>query len=207
MHEALAARLRGGFVLDDAEFDTLYPDWARGLSRYHWTPVAVARHAAHWLVDRPGRRVLDVGSGVGKFAIIGALVTEGDFYGVEQRKYFLDTAQSVAGRLGASRATFLHGNMMAVDWKMFDAFYLYNPFVENLGLLQPIDETTDLRPEFYSTYVEFVRHQLVSAAIGSRVVTYHGFGGNMPSGYQRRARKRYRSDFLELWVKGGEPKT
>jgi SAM-dependent methyltransferase len=200
MPEVLADRLRRGLDLDDEAFDRLYPDWGRSLSRIHWTPVEAARHAAQMLVTRPGTRILDVGSGVGKFAIIGALVTEGVFYGVEQRLHFVETARAVAGQLGAERARFIHGNMMALDWRMFDAFYLYNPFLENLGILKPLDFTTKLTPALFTAYIEFVRQQLRNAPVGTRVVTYHGFGGDLPSNYRLQAQRRCASDFVELWV-------
>ena len=43
----------------------------------HWTPVHVARRAAQFLVTGPETRVLDVGSGPGKFCLVGALATQG----------------------------------------------------------------------------------------------------------------------------------
>jgi len=43
------------------------------------------------------------------------------------------------------------------------------------------------------------------ARVGTRVVTYHGFGGVMPDSYRLALRERCYSGLLELWVKtGGE---
>src|SRR5690349_287701 len=139
MPSTLGALLRRGHELDDDEFDEVYPDWGRRMSHVHWTPVAVARCAAQWLVARPGTRVLDVGSGVGKFAIVGSLVTEGVFYGIEQRKHLVDAAQAAARGLRAKSVHFLHGDMTTLDWQLFDAFYLYNPFQEDMRSLVPLD--------------------------------------------------------------------
>ena len=69
-------------------FDALYPPGIIALANRHWTPVAVARMAAQYLVSRPGEKILDIGSGVGKFCFVGAASTEGHFTGVEQREHF-----------------------------------------------------------------------------------------------------------------------
>ena len=204
MPKAIAARLRRGLDLDDDDFDRLYPDWGRRFSRLHWTPVAIARRAAQWLVARPGTRVLDVGAGVGKFALVGSLVTDGIFYGIEQRKHFVDAAQAVARGIGAKRAHFLHGNMMALDWGMFDAFYLYNPFLEDLESFEPRDNTSDVKRDFLGAYIDFVQQRLLRAPVGTRVVTFHGFGGDLPSCYQRQPQNAAAIEDLELWIRCAE---
>ena len=60
--------LRSNLILEDEAFNTIYPEEIRKLSRKHWTPVAVAKMAAEFLVVRPGIKVLDIGSGAGSFA-------------------------------------------------------------------------------------------------------------------------------------------
>ena len=77
--------LRNGELVSDEEFDLIYSDFARQLSSCQWTPVAVAFAAARLLVRDRVCKVLDVGSGVGKFCQIAASVAPGTFVGVEQR--------------------------------------------------------------------------------------------------------------------------
>lgn len=203
MPKAIAARLRRGLDLDDGEFDHLYPEWGRRLSTVHWTPVAIARRAAQWLVARPGTRVLDVGSGVGKFALIGSLVTDGVFYGIEQRRHFVDVAQAAARGMGAKRAHFLHGNMMTLDWGMFDAFYLYNPFFDDLHAFNPYTPTDHDKVNLTLAHVEFVQRHLLRARVGTRVVTYHGFGGVLPPCYQLYPQSGTPMEELKLWMRVG----
>jgi hypothetical protein len=147
-------------------------------------------------------RVLDVGAGVGKFCLVGALSMPGVFYGIEQRFHFVKTARETAARLGIPTARFLHGNMMAVEWQGFDGFYLYNPFAENLAsVTHPIDTTVDRDPTHFHAYVRFVRERLHRARRGTRVVTYHGFGGEMPPDYRLEREEESGTERIELWLK------
>ena len=77
----LFERVRTGTHVWNAQFDRLLPFYWRRLSIMHWTPVHVARRAAQLLVTGPKTRVLDVGSGPGKFCLVGAMATLGHFTG------------------------------------------------------------------------------------------------------------------------------
>lgn len=187
----------------DSVFDAVYPDWVRHLSKSHWTPFHVAVRAARLLVTSARTRILDVGSGAGKFCIIGALVTEGTFVGVEQRRGLVDVATQAARRYGVEeRISFMHANMTTIDWNEYDAFYLYNPFHEHTRRAQStIDSSIELAEHFRDRYVAFTRQQLKLAPAGTRVATYHGFGGRMPASYKCVRREGCGTDFVELWVK------
>ena len=197
-----------GRALDtDDDFDAVYPEWVRGHSQRHWTPVEVARLASELLVASPGARVLDVGSGAGKFCIVGALNTRlGRFHGIEQRADLVEAARDAARQHGVEpRAHFIHGDIMSIDWREFNAFYFYNPFAE------PIEEspgagassrgTIEVAVHLREHYVRFARAQLAAAAWGTRVVTYYGLGGQLPPGYQCVRREGRGTGFVELWVK------
>ena len=85
-HRALAIReaLERRAAVSDAELDQVFPEELRERSHLHWTPVAIAIRAAELLAPASSLRVLDVGAGVGKACIIGALVTGAMWWGVEQ---------------------------------------------------------------------------------------------------------------------------
>jgi len=187
----------------DESFDRVYPDWVKCRSERHWTPVEVARRAAELLVTSAYTRVLDVGSGAGKFCIVGALATQGRFCGVEQRAHLVEVAREAAEHYGIQRrAHFFHGDIRAIDWSEFKAFYLYNPFSEHAtGLFGAIDQSIELAPHLREKHIRFTRAQLAAAPVGTRVVTYHGFGGDMPPGYRCARREGHGTDFVELWVK------
>jgi predicted RNA methylase len=193
---------RAGRLVPDSEFDRIYPDAIRRLSPQHWTPVKVARRAAQLLVTEASTRVLDVGAGAGKFCLVGALTSKGRFTGVEQRGHLVHLAREVAREYGVTRARYVHADMREVDWGQFDAVYLFNPFAENnFGAREHIDATVAMSHERYARDVAFVYDQLARAREGTRVVTYYGFGGEMPPGYERKVRERAGTDALELWVR------
>lgn len=194
--------LRTGSALSDPVFDRIYPEWVRELSEPHWTPLDVARRAAALLAVDSNTKILDVGSGSGKFCLVGALTTPATFVGVEQRGELVHVARQTARLCCATRARFLHANMMALDWSEFDGFYLFNPFYEHIAVyLPPISDPVELSPEYYTQYVLATCVKLFAARKGARVVTYYGFGGPMPPGFQRVLREPASSDFLELWEK------
>ncbi|MGA9520860.1 MAG: methyltransferase domain-containing protein [Myxococcaceae bacterium] len=194
-------RLRAGETVTDDEFDLeVFPDWAQAASRVHWTPVTVSRFTARLLTAHGAKRILDVGSGVGKFCLVGALTSPGVFLGIEQRPHFIQVARQAAARLGVDRCTFTLGNMTALDWSEFDAYYLYNPFAEHRMAL-PIDNTIQRSVRRYRKYVRFVEEQLAKVPAGILLATYHGFGGTPPAGWTQLRNEACGSGRIELWRK------
>lgn len=172
------------YALEDNHFDLIYPPEIRELSDRHWTPVRVARRAAEFLVREPGMRVLDIGCGPGKFCIVGALTTSGKFTGVEQRKWLSDLARAAIEQATIPNAEIIHGDVAEINFSNFDAFYIFNPFEENLEPTFKIDATVKLSGELYEKYTEHVARQLAIAPLGTRVVTYCGSCEEVPLGYE-----------------------
>lgn len=201
----LFERVRTGAPVWNAQFDRMLPLCWRRFSVTQWTPVQVARRAAQLLVTGPESRVLDVGSGPGKFCLVGALATLGHFTGVEQRPHLVNLSRSFAHRYGIPRVDFVCANAGDLDWGRYNAFYFYNPFYENLDPDKKIDEHVELSPSLYDQYVSMTQQRLAQAAPGTRVVTFHGMGGDMPDGYERVLQEFRDIGFLDLWVKDPSP--
>ena len=186
----------------DVEFDSAYDKQIRELSQQHWTPVRVAARVAHLLTRAGATRILDVGSGAGKFCIVGALSTDAEFVGVERRGYLVDVAKQTALRFGADRATFVHASADSFPFDGFNGVYLYNPFYEQISrFLTQIDGGIERSPLMYRHFVRSTMNNLAAMAPPVAVVTFNGFGGLMPPEYDFRGDEPAGNDQLELWVK------
>jgi SAM-dependent methyltransferase len=188
---------------NDFSFDRLYPAPIRAKSARFWTPVAVASRAAQLFASQNVRRVLDVGSGVGKFCLVAACACPDiDFIGIEQRPHLVDAAHLVKARLDARNARFLVGDIAEAPWLEFDGLYLYNPFEENVSRDgTQLDHTVELSEQRLVVDLGHVLAALVVAAVGTCMVTYNGFGGLIPTTYDLVHAERAGIDWLRLWVK------
>lgn len=199
---SLHAQLRGGRMVVDSIFDDVYPLAMRAVSSSFWTPVSVAVRAADLLVHGKADRILDVGSGVGKFCIVGGASTRATFVGVEQRSHFVRAAEEARQRVGVRSVQFIQGSFDDVDITDFDGVYFFNPFEENLwGADTQLDHSVELSEARFFADIEASKSMLERARIGTRVVTYHGFGGDMPPSYELVLSEPIRTDKLELWIK------
>ena len=186
----------------DVEFDRAYDTQIRELSQQHWTPVRVAARVAHLLTRAGASRILDVGSGAGKFCIVGALSTDAEFVGVERRGYLVDIAKQTALRFGADRATFEHASADSFSFEGFNGVYLYNPFYEQISrFLVQIDGGIERSLLMYRHFVRSTMNKLAAMAPPVAVVTFNGFGGPMPPEYDFRGDEPAGNDQLELWVR------
>jgi SAM-dependent methyltransferase len=196
----VARALRTGQRVIDRDLDEVFPLDARRSSKVHWTPVAVAAQAARLLADRPGVTILDVGSGVGKFCLVAAATVRARIRGIEQRAHLVDIARCAAAKLEVN-VEFIHGTIASQDPRQVDGIYLFNPFAENLSPTRDrIDNSVELSPERFRRDVDATEQFLRGARVGTRVVTYCGFGGTMPDDYVMELREWHGSN-LELWVK------
>jgi hypothetical protein len=189
-------------LASDVAFDRIYEERIRALSDQHWTPVAIAARAAELLTSAGATRILDVGSGAGKFCIAGALSTGAEFVGVERREGLVRVARRASEQAGTSRTTFIHSNVSAASFDGFDGVYLYNPFYEHISQhLRLIDPEVERSGRTYRYFVRVIEDKLRKMPAPVVVVTFHGFGGQMPPGYQLLGEEPAGNDRLETWSK------
>lgn len=156
--------------------------------------------ALEFLVPYPGAKVLDIGSGVGKFVLAGAYYRpEAFFFGVEQRKNLVLHAEAARNILGLKNAHFFHRNFTGLHFKAFDHFYFYNSFYENLLDTGRIDDSIASSPYLYNAYTRAMYKKLEETPIGTRVATFHCLEGKIPPGYQLLEERV--GTLLKFWMK------
>lgn len=195
-------RIEDGSLLTDTFFDQLYAPKIRALSSRHWTSCEIAIRAARLLGEKESDRVLDIGSGAGKFCVLGALSSPAQFFGVEIRKPLHDAALKLREEFDLEkRIEFLEGDATALDWSPYNAFFLFNPFYEHIASSIRMEPALEFGMKRFEQYVRGVQSKLRSAPIGTKVAIFHGFGGGIPQGYRRVLREAAASDYLDLWIK------
>ena len=200
------ADLETGICVPDTQFDKIFPSSIRDQARIHWTPVSAAIDAVKLFSDptigAPSTHVLDVGSNVGKFCIVCALASSMRVTGVERRRKCVDTARAVTRAQRVERVRYLWRDMEDVEWSEYNGIYLYNPFHENIDAEIRIDNEVAFSSELFDRYVLAVQRKLASCARHTRVVTFYGFGGSLPSDFERVDVGHLGvHEKLELWIK------
>lgn len=188
------------WFIDDDKFHSLYPPHIQKLADRHWTPLKVAKYAAEFLVPEDGAKVLDIGSGAGKFCLAASYYKpNGFFYGIEQRKDLLDCAVEAEYNLSLNNLSFMHGNFTQINFKQFDHFYFYNSFYENIDGTAKIDHKIEYSLSLYNYYNSYLYNQLEKMPAGTRVATYHSWENQMPPAYY--IIKTQFDKLLKFWIK------
>jgi SAM-dependent methyltransferase len=188
-------------LMTDKDIDALFPTAVRQASSRYWTPVQVARRAAQLLEDLGVRRVLDVGSGAGKFCVVaGARAPRIEFVGLEHRAGLVEVAQALATRVGTSNVKFALGDATTFPWTDFDAFYIFNSFAENtFSRRERFDQTVELSHTRFVTDVMRVKRRLDVAPLGTVLLTYYGLGGPIPRSYDLLKVEAVGTGLLRVW--------
>jgi SAM-dependent methyltransferase len=186
----------------DHHFDQLYPPEIQDLAKKHWTPLYVARKAALFLTggDNNDPRILDIGSGVGKFCLAAAqFKPKALYYGVEQRTSLVYKAETARQVLRLENVSFIPGNFTTLDFREYDHFYCYNPFYENLVGTDKIDNSIIYSSELYNYYNRYLYNELDKKPIGTRLATYHSLEDEVPKSYAQVGSEM--DQLLKFWIK------
>jgi len=204
--EQVAAAIASGRCQDERVFDRFLNSAMRIVSDLHWTPLVVALRTAEWLNQLEVETVVDVGSGAGKFCVATALATRCKFIGVEQRPRLVHAARALAETFGVSdRVQFIEGTLDDGAVPGADAYYLFNPFGENLfGPEDHIDEDVELGNERYERDIAAMESFLKQQPVGTYLIKYNGFGGRVPPTYDAVRSALDLPNLLRVWRKTRE---
>ena len=192
--------ITAGSEIKDEEFNQIYPASLRAAAETHFTPVQIARMSAQYLVTEPGMRILDIGSGAGKFCMVGASCTDGYFTGVEKRESLHLISKNILKTYKLKNIELIHGDIMDIDFRWYDAFYFYNSFYENMHPDEKIDDSIKLERQLYDDYSAYVKEQLSAVPKGTRLVTYFSYLDEIPKCFA--PQESGRQGKLKFWEKG-----
>ena len=191
--------INSSLFANDIAFERLYPEHLRSLSPKQWTPLEIVKKAAQFLA-KPDTKILDIGSGIGKFCLAGAYYfPEALFFGVEQRYELIVLAEEAKHYTGLSNANFIHGNITQTNFDEFDHFYFYNAFYENIDMLNRIDDTIETSYSLYFYYTQYLLSVLKNKPSGTKIVTFHSSEGEIPPSYQLVDSSD--DSLLKMWIK------
>ncbi|PWT96770.1 MAG: methyltransferase [Bacteroidetes bacterium] len=184
MHQSFRFSIKENCFESDFTFDQQYPLQLQLLSKRHWTPLAVCKKVAEYLAFKPGSKILDIGSGPGKFCLAASHFKPYSFFsGIEQREELVSQSNQLKNKLRNTRVEFLHGNFTQVNFKSFDGFYFYNSFYENIVSRDHIDESIDYSIELYEYYCRQLYSKLDEMPVDTRLATYHSLEDEIPPAY------------------------
>jgi predicted RNA methylase len=157
-----------------------------------------------WLEHFGIKTITDIGSGAGKFCVAAAIASPGcSFTGIEQRPRLVTAARSLARLFGVEdRVRFVSGVLGRFPVPETEAYYLFNPFGENLfGPDEHLDADVEMSSERYERDIASARRLFEHAREGTYVVKYNGFGARMPASYEQILVDREQPNVLRLWRK------
>ncbi len=117
-------------VIDDPEEENINYHNAPG----YWSSICDIRKSVRFLSkNKPDAKILDIGSGIGKFCIIGAYLNpEAKFIGIELDPSRIEVANLCKNKLGLTNVDFIQGDFTKLQYtdslKHCDGIYIFNPF-------------------------------------------------------------------------------
>lgn len=189
---------------EDELFDDFLPEIYKNISSIHWTPIEAIKTIAEFLNDLDdSSRFIDIGSGCGKLCTILSLLVKFKIYGIEQRPELHKIAEKIKAKNQLNNVSYYCGNMLEMDWNHFDVYYLYNPFQEHISGLtgMRINHKIPFDKKYYIMYTNEVYRQLCWAKPGKRLITFHGYGGSVPSTWKLVQSRIIGQGDLSMWEK------
>lgn len=172
------------YFQSDLQFHRLFPENVTSQASMHWTPLFIARKAADFLALDRNATILDIGSGAGKFCLAaGYFHPETQWVGIEQRADLVQYAEKARQICRLPNVSFIHTNLTETDLSVYDHFYFFNAFYENLNEEYRIDNNLTYSSEIFYQYNRYLYRALEKKPPGTRLVTFHSTEAEIPADY------------------------
>ena len=199
MKKSVFEKLKFGLAITDEEFDALFPNEFHEHSNRHYTSVFIAQKAIGFLAEDPTVKILDIGSGTGKFCLIGAATRPNTFTGVEYRSQFAEIAEEVAKEYELNNVEFIGDTVLNIDFGSYHNFYMFNPFLEHKDSSAKMDNTALHLSDTYEVFRSNVYDQFAQLPVGVKVATYYVGREQFPDSFEQVA--SFYGDTLKFWLK------
>jgi SAM-dependent methyltransferase len=196
-------KIRSGGSVKDCDFDHIFPPYYQFQSPIHWSPISVARQISQWISPLKRQSFVDIGCGVGKICLLLRILTDFEITGIEQRPKLVEIGNKIIELNNLKNISIIQMNMLELNWDLHDIYYLYNPFQEHItdAGICIIENDLDFDAKNYAQYTSEVFRQLTWARPGKVLITFHGYGGNIPSGWKMAASNHLENGDLTMWIK------
>lgn len=174
-----------GKPMTDLLFDSELPSSLQKLSPYQWTPVSIVKRTWEFLKGEEVRSIMDLGSGLGKFCIVLSFLAEDQFpiYGCEDREELLQMATSLQMKWKRKSVCFQKTNFLTSFPYGHSHYYCFNPLYETMKGSHSIDDTKVKSAKLFLQNIQTLKNHLYLCPKGTKLITYHGFGGSVLPGY------------------------
>ncbi len=185
-------------------FDAIFSPEIKALSDRHWTTVFIAKISADYFCNQKHAKVLDIGSGAGKFCFVGAtLHPKSEFHGVDIRQNLIDASNEIKNTYAVNNTTFFQQDVLAMNFIGYDGIYLFNPFQEKIDTSSIIDKDSSVDVEKYITYTSHIYYELHKVAVGTKLVAYFSEDFCIPKSFKLIA--SHMKGELKFYLKDLEP--
>jgi hypothetical protein len=172
-----------GELPPDELMDALLPDDLKAHADQHFAGCYAIKLAAAFLSESAQPKILDIGSGSGKFCQLGALLQpQSHFTGVEYRASLVNLAIEISASLSLANVAFLHQNVIDVSFVDFNSFFMFNPFLEHRNSVARMKDFTDV-PENETIYFSHVYEQFAHCVPDTRIVTLYVSHSQIPNNF------------------------
>ncbi|XDD44936.1 methyltransferase [Leptospira sp. WS39.C2] len=187
--------------MTDQIWDSNLPAKYKSISTYQWTPVQVIEFTWQYLQTQSVSSILDLGSGVGKFCLYLAKLANGNFpiYGIEDRLDLYKVSESLKTKLKLEGVVFNHEDFLVNFPFGHSHYYLFNPLYETMKGNYSIDFEKEKSANLFLKNLQILKSNLLKCKTGTKVITYHGFGGSILPGFRILMKKELELGEWMVW--------
>ncbi|WP_322113890.1 methyltransferase [Leptospira soteropolitanensis] len=190
--------------MTDAIWDSYLPKKFQLLSSFQWTPIPVIERTWKYLsLEKEITSIMDLGSGVGKFCIHLSILSNHsiNIWGVEDREDLVTLSESLKELWNTSEVTFKNVNFLDQFPYGHSHYYCFNPLYETMKGSHSIDSSKIKSANQFLMDLEVLKKKLYQLSSGTKLITYHGFGGSFLSGFRIVLKEEISGGEFLIWEK------